>query len=202
MALELLWACCSLWKTHVQISYFIPRRPLAGVLPAVIAQICLKHLWIISIWLIIHGPACWATVNKVTLFFIWLLSGSHVSRERNDPSGWGDHRSNASFCSEHRFGPFFVTFYPRRCRSPPRFRIGVVSAVQLFQGHHSDASFPVRCQRSITDTSPCVRSSIQPGLGGTDPCQLFAAPLVDPSAIDPRVAGQSIFGSTRLSSYG
>lgn len=59
----------------------------------------------------------------------------------------------------------------------------------LFQGLDSDPSFPERYQRSIADTSPCVRSSIQPGLGGQ-----FVAPHVDPSAIDPELWVSQSFG--------
>lgn len=197
MALELLQACCSLWNTHVQISYFIPHRLPARVLPTVIAQICLKHLWIISIWLIIHGPACWTTVNKVTLFFIWLHSGSHVSRVHNDWSSRGDRRSSAFFCSEHRFGLFswrwtlteadlflslgWFVFFHRSVVSRAWFRPLVSWEIPEIHRWHVP-----------------VRPLIHPAWAGGPVCGSSCRSLSHWS----RAVGQSILRSTRLSSYG
>lgn len=145
------------------------------------------NIYELSIWLIIHGLACWATVNKVTLFFIWLHSGSHVSRAHNDRTSQGDHHSSASFCSEHPFGLFSWRYTVTDSDLFPCFGsfLFFFPPFSCFKGM-IQTPLLLRSQRFITDTSPCVRSSIQPG--GTDASQLFAAPLVDPSAIDSKSA--------------
>lgn len=146
----------------------MPCRPPAGVLPAIIAQICLKHPWIISIWLIIHGPACWATVNKVTLFFIWLHSDSHVSKAHNDRSSWGYCHSSTSFCLGLGFALNRWSLLLFFCLTDGDLFLsvwGFLCTVQLFQEHDPNACFAVKSQRSITDRSPCVCSTVQPGSG-------------------------------------
>lgn len=187
MALELLRACCSLWKTHVRVSYFIPPRPPTGVLPTITAQIYLKHLWIISIWLIIHGPACWAAVNKVTLFFIWLHSGSHGSGLHNDRSSRG--KVVPALPSVQNIDSVCVqAVIPSRMQVSSLVLEGFFfSTVQRFQGHDS---FPVRCQKCIADAGRGAK---------TDASQLFAAPLVDLSAIDSQLrVSQSLGGPVCL----
>lgn len=201
MALQLLWARCSPRKTYVQISYSIPRRPPAQVLPTIIAQICLKHPWIISIWLIIHGPACWATVNKVTLFFIWLHTGSHVSRVHNDRYGRDTvvpaillFRTSICFNAE----PFcwFYAIMPSRIGDLSLFVRVLFPPFGCSKGAIQSPLFLWGPADPIADMSPRVCSSNRPQTEELVPVSCLRLPLRILSAIDSDLSVSQSLGQT------